>query len=124
VPDVTLQPWRRALSKFWAPVPWMLEGAIVLEVILGKYTEGAVMGGLLAFNAGLGFIQEGRAQATLAALKSELALTASAMRDGAWATVPASDLVVGDMLKLSVGAAGRGSAWASGSTRFAPWHSS
>ena len=104
VPDVTLRPWRRAVTKLWAPVPWMLEGAILLEVILGKDAEAAVIGGLLAFNAGLGFVQEGRAQATLAALKSQLALTATAMRDKAWVTVPAHDLVVGDMLKLSVGA--------------------
>ena len=39
VPDTALHPLRRALTKFWAPVPWMLEAAIVLEVALGKYVE-------------------------------------------------------------------------------------
>jgi len=77
VPDTALHPLRRALTKFWAPVPWMLEAAIVLEVALGKYVEAAIIAGLLAFNAVLGFFQEGRAQATLAALKSRLALNAS-----------------------------------------------
>jgi H+-transporting ATPase len=56
------------------------------------------------FNAGLGFFQEGRAQATLAALKSRLALNASVRRDNAWITVPANQLVVGDTVKLSLGA--------------------
>jgi H+-transporting ATPase len=37
VPDTALHPLRRALAKFWAPVPWMLEAAIVLEIVLGKY---------------------------------------------------------------------------------------
>ncbi|HEY1220530.1 MAG TPA: HAD-IC family P-type ATPase, partial [Bryobacteraceae bacterium] len=59
---------------------------------------------LLAFNAALGFLQEGRAQATLAALKSRLALNASVRRDNVWATVPAAGLVPGDIVKLSLGA--------------------
>jgi H+-transporting ATPase len=48
-------------------------------------------------------LQEGRAQATLAALKSRLALNASVRRDGIWKTVPASELVRGDLVKLSLG---------------------
>jgi H+-transporting ATPase len=104
VPDTALHPFRRALTKFWAPVPWMLEAAIVLEVALGKYVEAAVIAVLLAFNAALGFFQEGRAQATLAALKSRLALNASVRRDNVWATMPAAQLVPGDMVKLSLGA--------------------
>jgi H+-transporting ATPase len=82
----------------------MLEAAVVLEIVLGKYIEAGVIAVLLAFNAALGFLQEGRAQATLAALKSRLALNASVRRDHAWATVPASGLVPGDIVKLSLGA--------------------
>ena len=104
VPDTAARPLRRALTKFWAPVPWMLEASIVLEIALGKYVEAAVIGGLLLFNAALGFTQEGRAQATLAALKSRLAMNASVRRDNAWAIVPAVALVPGDVVKLSVGA--------------------
>lgn len=70
MPDVAIQPWRMALAKFWAPVPWMLEAAIILQAVLHEYVEAAVIAGLLVFNAALGFFQEGRAQATLAALKS------------------------------------------------------
>ena len=104
IPDTALRPLRRALTKFWAPVPWMLEASIVLEVALGKYVEAAIIAVLLAFNAALGFFQEGRAQATLAALKSRLALNASVRRDNVWATVPAAGLVPGDIVKLSLGA--------------------
>jgi H+-transporting ATPase len=104
VPDTAVDPLRRALTKFWAPVPWMLEAAIVLEIVLGKYVEAAIIALLLAFNAALGFLQEGRAQATLAALKSRLALNASVRRDNVWATVPSAQLVPGDVVKLSLGA--------------------
>jgi len=95
VPDTALHPLRMALDKFWAPVPWMLEAAIVLELALGKYVEAGIIAALLVFNAALGLFQESRAQATLAALKSRLALNASVRRDGAWKTVPAVELVPG-----------------------------
>ena len=104
MPDSSAHPLRSALSKFWTPVPWMLEAAIVLELALGKYVEAAVIAALLVFNAALGFFQESRAQATLAALKSRLALNASVRRDGVWKTVPAVGLVPGDVVKLSLGA--------------------
>jgi H+-transporting ATPase len=104
VADTSLHPLRRALTQFWAPVPWMLEAAIVLELVLGNYVEASIIALLLVFNAALGFFQEGRAQATLAALKSRLALNAAVRRDNAWKTVPAAELVPGDQVKLSLGA--------------------
>ena len=102
--DTSAHPLLMAVEKFWAPVPWMLEAAIVLELVLDKYVEAAIIAGLLVFNAALGLFQESRAQATLAALKSRLALNASARRDGAWKVIPAVELVPGDMVKLSLGA--------------------
>src|SRR5271166_263786 len=104
MPDTSVHPFRRAFEKFWAPVPWMLEAAILLELALGKYVEAAIIATLLVFNAALGLFQESRAQATLAALKSRLALNASVRRDGAWKTIPAVQLVPGDVVKLSLGA--------------------
>jgi H+-transporting ATPase len=103
MPDTSMHPLRMALEKFWAPVPWMLEAAIILELALGKYIEGAIIAALLIFNAALGWFQESRAQATLAALKSRLALNASVRRDGKWVTMPATGLVPGDLVKLSLG---------------------
>lgn len=103
IPDTTLHPLRRAFAKFWAPVPWMLEVAFLLEIARGRYVEAAIIMGLLSFNAALGFFQEGRAQATLAALKSRLALNASVKRDNVWKTIPAVELVAGDVVKLSLG---------------------
>ena len=103
MPDTSAHPLRNALAKFWAPVPWLLEAAIVLQLILHKDLEAAVIAGLLVFNAALAYFQESRAQATLIALKSRLALNASVRRDGAWKTVPAAELVRGDLVKLSLG---------------------
>src|SRR5665213_3583103 len=104
MPDTSAHPLWMAAEKFWAPVPWMLEAAVVLELALGKFLEGAIIASLLIFNAALGLFQESRAQATLAALKSRLALNATVRRDGKWATIPAAELVPGDIVKLSLGA--------------------
>ena len=104
MPDTSDHPLRNALAKFWAPVPWLLEASVVLEVVLHKYSEAAIIAGLLVFNAALAYFQESHAQATLAALKSRLALNASVRRDGKWKTIPAIELVCGDLVKLSVGA--------------------
>jgi H+-transporting ATPase len=104
MPDVSVRPIINLLSKFWAPIPWLLEASLVLEVGLHKYFEAAIIAGLLIFNATLAFVQEGRAQATLKALRSRLALNASVLRDGKWQTLPATQLVRGDLVKLSLGA--------------------
>ncbi len=103
MPDTSENLLKNALAKFWAPVPWLLEAAILLQVVLHRYFEAAVIAGLLVFNAALAYFQEGRAQATLRALQSSLALNASVKRDGAWKTVPATQLVCGDVVKLSLG---------------------
>jgi len=103
-PDVAIHPIRLVLSKFLAPVSVLLQIAIVLELALGEYVQGSVIAALLVFNTALGFFHESRAQATIAALKSQLALNASVLRDGVWITLAAADLVPGDIVKLSLGA--------------------
>ena len=103
IADVSQHPVRRALGKLWAPVPWMLEAAVILQLFLGDYVEAGVVALLLVANAAIGFFQEGRAQATLDALKSRLALIAAVQRDGIWTTVAAATLVAGDLLRLSLG---------------------
>jgi H+-transporting ATPase len=104
VTEQTPPAWRAYLTKFSGPIPWLLEIAIVLQIGLGRYVESAVVGGLLLFNVTLGFIQEGRAGAALAALKKRLAPTALTHRNGEWIRLAASELVPGDVIALPLGA--------------------
>jgi H+-transporting ATPase len=90
-------------KKFWAPVPWMLEATILLELILGKRPEAIIIGFLLVFNAALGFVQENKAQNALALLRKRLPITARALRDGQWQSLPAEDLVPGDFIHVRMG---------------------
>ncbi len=101
--DTDFPVWRVLIGKFVAPVPCLLEAAIVLQLVLHEYIEASVIGLLLVFNAALGLFQEGRAKATLTALKSRLALNASVLRDGTWSVLPAANLVPGDIIELTLG---------------------
>jgi len=103
VPESEPAGWQRALGKLWAPVPWMLEAAMLLQFMLREYVEAAVIALLLVFNALLGLLQEGRTQATLRALRARLALRAAVRRDERWQILPASELVPGDIIKLTLG---------------------
>ncbi|MHB8078372.1 MAG: plasma-membrane proton-efflux P-type ATPase [Candidatus Krumholzibacteriia bacterium] len=91
------------LGKFWAPVPWMLEATVALELVLGKVPEAVIIGVLLLFNALLGLVQERRAQSALAVLRQHLSVQGRVQRDGKWTSVPAADLVPGDAVHLRMG---------------------
>jgi H+-transporting ATPase len=96
-------PVARVVRHFWAPVPWMLEATIALQIAIGERLEPLMIATLLILNVGLGVFQENRANAALALLKQRLALKARVRRDGAWVDAPAADLVPGDIVQASLG---------------------
>ena len=57
LPPETSHPLRKLLEKFWAPVPWMLEITIALQLFLGKWDEAGVIASLLCVNAVMGLLQ-------------------------------------------------------------------
>lgn len=103
MPSQEERPVLRALRHFWSPVPWMLEITIVLQFAAGERLEAGMVGALLLINVLLGIVQEGRASATLSLLRQRLAPKARLRRDGRWADAPASALVPGDIVQLSLG---------------------
>ncbi|MHB0986076.1 MAG: plasma-membrane proton-efflux P-type ATPase [Sulfuricella sp.] len=96
-------PWLAFLRKFWAPVPWMLEATIALQLVLGKADEAAIIAALLVFNAILSFMQENRANNALALLKGRLTIQARVFRDQTWQRLAAQELVPGDVVHLRMG---------------------
>lgn len=103
MPEERTHPLRHFALRLWGPVPWMLEAAVVLQLALGSNVEAVVIAGLLLVNAAVGTLQEGRADAALAAMRARLAPTVTVRRDGAWATLPAAGLVAGDVIRLGLG---------------------
>ena len=103
VEEETRHPLLSFFVKFWAPVPWMLEATVVLEILVHKLDEAVIIGCLLLFNSILSFVQENQANRALALLRSRLSVQARALRDGQWQLIPAQQLVPGDVIHLRLG---------------------
>ncbi len=94
---------RTFLRKFWGVIPWMLELALVIDLILGRRVEALFIGVLLLLNAVLAYRQESRATKALGLLRQRLTIQARVHRDGHWQPIPAAQLVPGDLLRLRAG---------------------
>ena len=95
--------WWKLAGYFWGPIPWMIEAAALISLLRRDWADFAVVGGLLFYNAAVGFWQDAKAANALAALKQSLALRARVLRDGAWQSLDAASLVVGDLVDVGAG---------------------
>ena len=91
------------LAYFWGPIPWMIEAAALMALIVGDWGDLTIITSLLLFNAWLGFWEEHEASNALDALKNSLALKARVLRSGKWEQVDAQTLVPGDIVRLYLG---------------------
>jgi H+-transporting ATPase len=96
-------PFLKFLASFWGPIPWMIEVAALLSALVHHWADLGIILALLVVNAIVGFWEEYQAGNTIAALKQRLALQARARRNGTWTTVPARELVPGDLVRLRIG---------------------
>ncbi|MFC7703300.1 cation-translocating P-type ATPase [Plastorhodobacter daqingensis] len=81
----------------------VLIAAAGITALLGHWLDTGVILAVVLANTVIGFVQEGRAEQALEALRDMLAPKASLWRDGVRVTVPAADLVVGDVVWLEAG---------------------
>ena len=91
------------LSHFWAPIPWMIELAVVLTALTGRWADFGIILALLLLNGVVGFWEEHQAANAIEALKGRLAKLARVRRDGEWRTVPAEEMVPGDLVAVARG---------------------
>lgn len=94
---------RAVTKRLWEPSAWLLELALLLEIILGKEIQAGFIVLMLLFAAVNGAIQEKRANTVLRTLTQDLSAHATVLRDGRWTTIPARELVVGDQVDLRAG---------------------
>jgi H+-transporting ATPase len=94
---------RELLANFWGPIPWMIEAAVLLTALTGRWADFGIILALLLMNGGVGFWEEHQAANAIAALKERLAKRAKARRDGEWLTVPAEELVPGELIAVERG---------------------
>lgn len=95
--------WHRIFRRFWGPIPWMIEVAAILSAVVQKWDDFIIISIMLLVNAGLDFFQEHRALNALKSLKQRLKAETIALRDGEFKTIPARELVPGDIIKLRIG---------------------
>ncbi len=95
--------WLKFLDQFRSLLVLILIAAAVLAGAIGDLKDAIVIGIVVLLNASLGFFQEHRAEAALAALKNMLAPSARVQRDGTVQIVAAGSLVPGDILLLEAG---------------------
>lgn len=103
VAETKANPILRFAGKFWGISAWMLELVVILSWYLQKYSDMAIVAGLLIVNAVLSYIEEGQAERAVDALKSKLSINAKVLRDGQWTTTPARQVVPGDIIRLRAG---------------------
>ncbi len=95
--------WLAFLDQFKSLLILVLIGAAALAGAIGDFKDAVVILIVVLFNAALGFWQEHRAEATLAALKKMLSPVARVRRDGRVEEIPAAQLVPGDIVLLEAG---------------------
>jgi len=103
LPEEKVNPIIEFLSYFWGPIPWMIEVAAILSAVVHHWEDFFIILALLLMNAGVGFWEEFQAGNAVAALKATLALQARVKRDGTWTTIPARELVPGDLVHIRIG---------------------
>ncbi len=96
-------PLRRFLGQFGNVLVLVLLAAALVTGALGHAVDTAVILAVVLVNAAIGFLQEGKAEAAMAAIRQLLAPRAAVLRDGRRLTVDAADLVPGDIVLLEAG---------------------
>ncbi len=94
---------RVLLGQFASPLVLILLGASLVSIVVGDRVEAGIILAIVGMSAALGFIQEARSEAAVAALQARLALQATVVRDGREQDVPISGVVRGDLVVLGAG---------------------
>ena len=104
LPDLRARgPLWRLLAQFNNVLIYVLIGAAMVTGVLQHWVDTGVILAVVLANAVIGFIQEGKAEAAMAAIRGMLAPKAAVLRDGARVTIDGADLVPGDIVLLEAG---------------------
>lgn len=103
VPEPKYNFWKEFASKLWNLSAWILEAAIILEVILGKGVQALFVLAMLLFAAWNGATKKKQSRRVLASISHQLTPTVAVERDGKWIKLDSKKLVVGDLISLQRG---------------------
>jgi H+-transporting ATPase len=95
--------FRKFLGYFWGPIPWMIEAAAALSIVIQHWEDFGIIFTLLIVNAVVGFWQEHKADNAIELLKKRLAPKARVLREGTWREISARELVPEDIVRVRLG---------------------
>lgn len=95
--------WRRLLAQFQNILIYVLLVSSVVTALLAEWVDTGVILGVVIINAIVGFIQEGKAESALAAIRSGLARRATVLRSGERREVAAEEVAPGELVLLAPG---------------------
>ncbi len=95
--------WARLADQLLAPLVLVLIAAGTITAFLGEWVDAGVILGVVVVNAAIGFLQEGKAAAALAALAKSVATEVTVLRGGQKRRMDAIHLVPGDIVHLAAG---------------------
>ena len=95
--------WMRFLLQFHNALIYVLLGSGLITLALRHWVDSGVIFGVVIINAIVGFVQEGRAEQALDAIRGMLSPTAMVLRAGRKRALPAADIVPGDVVLLASG---------------------
>ena len=96
-------PWSILLAQFNSIIIWILFAAAIISGFLKEWVDSLAICGIIVLNSVLGFIQEFRAEKSLAALKKLSSPSSRIIRGGRSISIPSENIVRGDMLELEAG---------------------
>ena len=102
-PAAPISPLVVFLRQFASVIVWVLIGAAVVSGLLQEWIDAAAIVAIIVLNALLGFIQEYKAERSLAALRTHSVPTARVLREGTSRAIPARDVVPGDLIQIEAG---------------------
>jgi magnesium-transporting ATPase (P-type) len=96
-------PLRRFLAQFHNVLIYVLIGSAAVTAALGHWVDTGVILTVVLVNAIIGFVQEGRAEQAMTAIRGMLAPRSAVIRDGQRKSTDATDLVPGDIVLVEAG---------------------
>ena len=103
VPEPQFNFFKEFLSKLWNLSSWILEAALLLECILGKWIQSLFVLLMLLFAAWNGASKKKQSRRVLNNISHKLTPTVSVMRDGKWQNIDSKYLVPGDLVSIQAG---------------------
>ncbi|AHE55822.1 carbonate dehydratase [Sphingomonas sanxanigenens DSM 19645 = NX02] len=100
---VTVHPLLRFVAQFNSALIYFLLAAALAAALLDHFVDAAVIALVVLINAVVGFVQEGKAERAMGAIRDMIAPHAVALRDGGRRTLAVADLVPGDIVMLEAG---------------------